>query len=493
MVASQQAGSSSDGPIAVIGMGCALPAGASTPEKFWDALEKGVDGVIETPAERWSVDEFYATSTAPGKMITKWGGFLTDPIDTFDPPFFGISKREADGMDPQQRMILQTTHQALEHAGQPPFEVPAAPVGVFVGIFTSDYQLLQARTTNMQAINGYFGTGNSASVAAGRVSYIFGFEGPAVALDTACSSALVAAHLASQSLSKGECSTALASGVNLMLAPDMTINFSQAGMMSPVGRCKTFDASADGYVRGEGCGVVVLKKLADATADGDVNMGVIRGTAINQDGRSSGLTAPNGRSQQTVIRSALATASVAGADIGYIEAHGTGTPLGDPIEVQSLAAVLSADRKVPLVIGSVKTNIGHLEAAAGAAGLMKVLMTLERKRIPGNLHFNTPNPMIPLDAIPATVPTGLTPWPSHHTAHVAGVSSFGFSGTNSHAVVAAAPAVTVTGVDEAAGSWQVCPLTAASEESLRATASAFGGIDPSLNLKDVCFTAATAR
>lgn len=292
------ASSDINSPVAVIGMGCALPGGASSPQTFWDLLEKGEDAVIETPTSRWSED-LYEPTTVPGKMSTKWGGFLTEPIDMFDPAFFGLSKREADGMDPQQRLILETSHQALEHAGQPPFDVPGAPVGVFVGIFTNDYQLLQTRLTDLEDINSYFGTGNSSSVAAGRVSYVFGFEGPAIALDTACSSALVAAHLGCQSLTRGECLTALVSGVNLMLAPDMTINFSQAGMMSPDGRCKTFDASANGYVRGEGCGSLVLRKAADASADGDITMGIIRGTAINQDGRSSGLTAPTaGHSRQ---------------------------------------------------------------------------------------------------------------------------------------------------------------------------------------------------
>eukprot|EP01047_Picozoa_sp_COSAG01_P024482 COSAG01_NODE_1514_length_10054_cov_14.063586_1_plen_2421_part_10 len=476
---------------AVIGMGCMFPGGASSPQEFWSVLERGKDCVIEVPTDRWS-EEIYDPDSGPGKATTKWGGFLEGPIDEFDPILFKISQREADAMDPQQRLLLEVSHQALEHAGQNPFQVSAASVGVFMGVFTNDYQLLQARSTGLKDINSYFGTGNSASVVAGRLSYVFGFEGPAVALDTACSSALVATHLATQSLTFGECDTAIAGGVNLMLAPDLTINFSKAGMMSPDGRCKSFDASANGYVRGEGCGVVVLRQVDTAEAQGDMVMGIVRASAINQDGRSSGLTAPNGRAQQTVVRSALVSANVNPAEIEYVEAHGTGTSLGDPIEVQSLAAVLSDERTMPLLIGSVKSNIGHLEAAAGVAGLMKVLLSLQNEHIPANLHFSKLNPLVPLDAIPASIPTTLTPWPKSGN-RMAGLSSFGFSGTNAHAVIEPAPPKPEPVVDESQLSPHIFMLSAVSDEALINTAASYSLMDTSLPIQDVCYTAAQTR
>src|ERR1700740_837608 len=325
-------------PIAVIGIGCRFPGGANDPDSFWRLLIEGRDAIVEVPPDRWDIDALYDPDRdSTGKMNTRWGGFL-DGIDQFDPEFFGISPREATGMDPQQRILLEVTWEALENAGLCPDRLTGSQTGVFVGVCNSDYFLKQFETGRDSA-DAYVATGNAHSVASGRISYLLGLQGPSLSVDTGCSSSLVAVHLACQSLRAGECRTALAGGVNLILMPDTTIVLSKAHMMSPNGRCKAFDASADGFVRSEGCGVIALKRLSDARADGDRILGVIRGTASNQDGRSNGLTAPNGPSQVAVIRDALANAGLQPGDIDYIEAHGTGTPLGDPIEARALAGV----------------------------------------------------------------------------------------------------------------------------------------------------------
>src|SRR5262245_33834312 len=377
-------------PIAVVGIGCRFP-GARGPEAFWRLLRRGVDAIREVPVDRWDIDSYYDPNPdATGKMATRWGGFL-DEVDRFDASFFGIAPREAVMMDPQQRLLLEVTWEALEHAGQAPGGLEGSPVGVFVGVSTGDYIRV---IPDPQQAGPYLVTGNSFSVAAGRVSYLLGLQGPSIAVDTACSSSLVTVHLACQSLRNDECRMALAGGVNVILAPEVMINFSQARMMAADGRCKTFDAAADGYVRGEGCGVVVLKRLSDAVAAGDRIIAIIRGSAVNQDGRSNGLTAPNGPAQEAVIRRALAEAGVKPDELGYLETHGTGTPLGDPIEVHALGRVLGKERREPLAIGSVKTNFGHLEAAAGIAGLIKVALSLEREELPPHLHLKKKNPHI---------------------------------------------------------------------------------------------------
>ena len=357
-------------PVAIIGMGCRFPGGANSPDAYWKLLVDGVDAIRETPHERWDVDELFDPDPdAPGKMYTRWGGFL-DGIDQFDPQFFGISPREAQGLDPQQRLLLEVTWEALEHAGQAPDQLVGSPTGVFIGISTNDYFHLLA-SGDREAIDVYLATGTTHSAASGRLSYFLGLQGPALSIDTACSSSLVAIHQAVESLRSGECNMALAGGVNIILLPELLINFSRARMMSPDGRCKAFDARADGFVRSEGCGMVVLKRLSDAQADHDHILAVIRGTAVNQDGRSTGLTVPNGLAQQAVIEAALANGSIPPALVSYVETHGTGTSLGDPIEVQALAAVLGRGRLAEnrLQIGSVKTNLGHLESAAGVASL----------------------------------------------------------------------------------------------------------------------------
>jgi acyl transferase domain-containing protein/SAM-dependent methyltransferase len=428
-------------PIAVIGLGMRFPGGVDSPESYWELLRNGIDAIRDVPADRWSLDEYYdADPQAPGKMYTRGGGFI-DGIDQFDPAFFGISPREAVSMDPQQRLLLQTAWEALERGGQAPDKLLGSRTGVFVGIGNSDYgRMVWADTEN---IDVYVATGNVFSVASGRISYLLGLQGPSVSIDTACSSSLVAVHLAVQSLRSRESDMALAGGVNLIIAPEGNINFSKAQMMAFDDHCKTFDADADGYVRGEGCGMVVLKRLSDALAAGDPVQAVILGSAVNQDGRSSGLTAPNGPSQEAVLRTALANAGVEPGMVSYIEAHGTGTPLGDPIEVGALAAALSDghSKAEPLLIGSVKTNLGHLESAAGVAGLMKLVLMLQHGEIPAHLHLNNLNPYIPWDEIPLAVPTTLMPFPAYEGRRIAGVSSFGFSGTNAHVILEAAPEV----------------------------------------------------
>jgi myxalamid-type polyketide synthase MxaE and MxaD len=426
-------------PIAIIGLACRFP-GAESPEAFWQLLRAGLDAISEVPAQRWPSRAFYDPNPAtPGKMNTRWGGFLRQ-VDQFDAQFFGIAPREAERMDPQQRLLLELIWEALEDAGQPPDQLTGSSTGVFVGISSSDYSRLQF--DDLASIDAYAGTGNAHSIAANRVSNLLDLRGPSVAIDTACSSSLVAVHLACQSLRAGECGLALAGGVNVILFPELTIAFSQARMMAADGRCKTFDASADGYVRSEGCGVVALKRLSTAIADGDQILALIRGSAVNQDGRSNGLTAPSGPAQAAVIRQALRSANVAPAQIGYLEAHGTGTPLGDPIEVSALQSVLLDGRAPdqPCLLGSVKTNIGHLEAAAGIAGLIKVVLALHHQEIPPHLHLRTLNPHIALDGTALAIPTTRQPWPAGGEPRRAGVSSFGFGGTNAHVILEEAPA-----------------------------------------------------
>src|SRR5690554_1970801 len=327
-------------PIAVIGMSCRFPGGADDPESYWEMLRSGVDAVTEVPASRWDIEAYYDPDPdAPGKMNTRWGGFL-DQVDQFDPQFFGISPREAMSMDPQQRFLLEVAWEALERAGYAPDGLAGSLTGVFVGMCNNDYGNMMLG--NSDQIDLYLATGGASSVASGRLSYVLGLQGPSISIDTACSSSLVAVHLAVQALRAGDCRMALAVGVNMILMPETSVTLSKAKMMAPDGRCKAFDSRADGFVRGEGCGIDVFKKLADAVADGDHVLAVIRGSAVNQDGRSNGLTAPNGPSQTAVIRAALADARLEPKDISYIETHGTGTSLGDPIEVQALGAALGA-------------------------------------------------------------------------------------------------------------------------------------------------------
>ncbi len=437
-------------PIAIVGMGCRFPGGANNPEAYWQLLVNGVDAVRELPPDRWRKHDG-ADAGLPaddprdgqGARAVSWYGGYLDDIDQFDPHFFGISPREAASMDPQQRLVLEVGWEALESAGLAPDGLMGSQTGVFLGITTNDYGAL-LRQGPPGTMDAYAATGGALNAAAGRLAFTLGLQGPTLAVDTACSSSLVAVHLACQSLRNGECSMALAGGVNVMLTPEAFVAFAAWGMMAPDGRCKTFDADADGFVRGEGCGMVVLKRLDDAVAAGDRILALMRGSAVNQDGRSSGLTVPNGPAQQAVIRRALAEARVRGGDIGYVEAHGTGTALGDPIEVEALGAVLGEGRPAdrPLVIGSVKTNLGHLESAAGVAGLIKLVLSLEHETIPPHLHFRARSPRIPWPAFAVEIPTEAEEVATcgGHGGRLAGISGFGFSGTNAHLVIEEAPA-----------------------------------------------------
>ncbi len=481
-------------PIAIVGIGCRFP-NAKNSEAFWQLLHQGIDAIQEVPLSRWDASTFYDSTPAhPGKMNTRWGGFL-EQVNQFDPEFFGISPREAESMDPQQRLLLEVTWEALENASVQPEQLAGSHTGVFIGISSYDYsQLLFKHAANL---NAYSGTGNAFSIAANRLSYLLDLRGPSWAVDTACSSSLVAVHHACLSLHQGECQMAIAGGVNVILTPQLTITFSQAKMMAGDGRCKTFDAKADGYVRGEGCGVVILKRLSDAKRDGDNILALIRGSAVNQDGRSNGLTAPNGLSQQAVIRQALANAGVAPAQISYVEAHGTGTSLGDPIEVNSLKEVLMVGRKPeqPCWIGSVKTNIGHLEAAAGIASLIKVVLSLQHEEIPPHLHLNELNPHIVLEGTPLSIPTKRQKWSGEKQQRLAGVSSFGFGGTNAHVILEEA-AKTVPMALEVERSQHLLSLSAKSDKALRELAQryeVFLASNSRVSLADICFTANTGR
>ena len=434
-------------PIAIVGTGLRFPGGATDRASYWAMLRDGVDAITEVPPDRWDVDALHDPDPdAAGKIISRRGGFV-DGVDAFDAGFFGISHREAASMDPQQRLLLTTAWEALEDADIPPDSLFGTSAGVFVGIISSDY--LRMLFAEPDSIDAYAGTGNVLSVAAGRIAYVLGTVGPAIAYDTACSASLVSVHAAVTSLRQGECDLALAGGAHLMLAPELSINHSRARMLAPDGRCKTFDARADGYGRSEGCGLVVCKRLSDAEADGDRILAVIHGSAVNQDGRSSGLTAPNGPSQERVIEAALGVAGIDGGDVSYVEAHGTGTPLGDPIELGAIHGTLIAGRQrsAPLRVGSVKTNIGHAEGAAGIAGLLKVVAMLEHGEIPPHLHLDQLNPYLEPYRAGIEIPTNRTPWPAGERPRLAGVSSFGLAGTNAHLVVGDPPAVDGSALD----------------------------------------------
>ncbi|PSB17688.1 KR domain-containing protein [Phormidesmis priestleyi ULC007] len=488
-------------PIAIIGMGCRFPGSADHPEAFWQQLRDGVDAIDLIPKTRWHTDAYYDPNPdAPGKIYTRYGGFLPQ-VDQFDAQFFGISPREAASLDPQQRLLLEVSWEALEDAGQAPNQLTGSKTGVFVGIGQNDYAQLQMFSGHYENIDPYAGTGNGFAFAAGRLSYILGLQGPNLAIDTACSASLVSVHLACQSLRAGECDLALAGGVHLILSPEVTIFLSRARVLSPDGRCKTFDASADGYGRGEGCGMLVLKRLSDAVANSDRILAVIRGSAVNHDGHSSGLTVPNKQAQQALISQALAKAKVDPLQISYVEVHGTGTALGDPIEIRALDTVLGKGRSQanPLVIGSVKTNIGHLEAAAGIAGLIKVVLSLQHQEIPPHLHFSQPNPHVNWEQLPMLVPTAARPWPGGQK-RLAGVSSFGFSGTNAHLILEAAPPDSPTapepGERERERPLHLLALSAKTPNALLQLAHRYAHhlqSHPDLPLSDVCFTAAGGR
>lgn len=461
-------------PIAITGIGCRFPGGASSPEEFWRMLQDGVDAVTQVPAERWDADRYFdANPQAAGKTNSRSGSFLNG-IDRFDPILFGISPREAKSIDPQQRLLLEVTWEAIWDSGKAPEALAGTRTGVFTAILSSDYERLIFEESDTIGPNSCAGVYHS--VASGRVSFLLDLLGPSVSVDTACSSSLVAIHTACQSLRNQECDFALAGGVNLHLSPEHYIGLAKLGMLSPDGKCKAFDASANGFVPGEGCGIVALKRLGDALAARDRIYAVIRGTALNQDGRTNVLTAPNGLAQRAVVRAALANGRVDPSSISYVETHGTGTPLGDPIEVEALADVLgpSTGESVPCVLGAVKTNLGHLEAAAGVAGLIKAALCLTNEEIPPNLHFRGLNPHSSLEGTRCVLPTARMPWPRGGQARYAGVSSFGFSGTNAHLILEEAPLLPTRATEAGGGSrCEALALSAKTREALEGFARLF--------------------
>ncbi len=501
------AGAATDEPIAIIAVACRFP-GAPDADAYWEVLSGAVDAIREIPEDRFDVDQYYdPDQQTPGKIYTRSGGYL-ESVDGFDPEFFGISPREAVWIDPQQRLMLEIAWEGLEKAGYAPSALRGSRTGVFVGVGANEYSHLLSGES-VENLEAHFITGNALNAIAGRVAFTLGLEGPAMAVDTACSSSLVAVHQASQALHSGDCDLALAGGVNVLLSPASIVAASRARMLAPDGRCKTFDASADGYVRGEGCGVLVLKRLSDAQRDGDRIAAVIRSSAVNQDGASSGLTVPNGGAQQRLITAALTRAGLGGADVDYLEAHGTGTPLGDPIEVQAAAAVYGAgrDSSRPLLMGTAKTNIGHLESAAGVAGLIKVVLSLQNELLPQNLHFQNPSPHIPWESLPVKVVDTATPWPTNGRTRRAGVSSFGFTGTNAHVLLEEAPQpalgddagdepVDVAAQEPTREPLSVLPLSARSGQGLLALAQRYSDwleAHPDASIADVSFTAGAGR
>ncbi|WP_052347028.1 type I polyketide synthase [Streptomyces prunicolor] len=494
-------------PIAILGMGFRLPGGCSDPDTFWKFLRDGGDGVVEVPADRWRLEDVYEPdSETPGKIYLKEAGFLREDVTRFDAHFFGISPREAIEMDPQQRLLLEVAWEALERAGISPEGIRGSQTGVFVGQIGSEYAGLPRA---QQFGNPYTLTGSMSNITSGRISYVLGVHGPSISIDTACSSSLVSVHLACASLNSGESDLALAGGANLLLASQGFSSLCDMGALSRDGRCKTFDADGDGYGRGEGCGVVVLKRLSDAIRDGDPVLAVIRGSGVNQDGPGSGLTVPNGSAQRELMRATLTRADVLPSEVGYFEAHGTGTALGDPIEFQAMTDVFGGDplRKAPLQVGSVKSNIGHLEGAAGVAGLIKLVLCLQHREIPPNLHLNTLNPKIRLPDIPANVPRTCVPWEAEDRPRIAAISSFGFSGTNAHAILEEAPETVAGAADDALGQagpsgatgerpLHILTLSAKNKGALLDLATAYEPLldaDDKPALADICHTANVGR
>jgi acyl transferase domain-containing protein/SAM-dependent methyltransferase/acyl carrier protein len=482
--------------LAIIGMACRFPGGADNPETLWRLLLSGSELIVPAPSDRWRVDEpINGLARDDGVLERPRGGFLPH-VDQFDPLFFGISPREAEMMDPQQRLLLELAWEALEHAAVAPASLRGSRTGVFIGIAGHDFaQNLLGQELN--DLDSYMASGGSNAIAAGRLAYTLDLAGPCVSIDTACSSSLVAISAACDSLRLGRCDLALAGGVSLILSPETSVVLANAGMLSRSFRCKSFDAEADGFVRGEGGGIVVLKRLADAERDSDPVIAVIRGTAVNQDGRSSSLTAPSGPAQSALLRDALADGELMPSQVQYVEAHGTGTRLGDPIEANALAAVFGPDRPQgdPLWLGSIKANFGHLEAAAGVAGLIKLALCLQHGTIPPLAGLTSPNPLVDWADMPLALPTQLTPWPGPPSGRVGGVSSFGFSGTNAHLVLSAAglPAPAPSGHDR---SHHLLCLSAKSRDALRVLANRYAETlsrQPDVAMADVCGTANTGR
>ena len=509
----QSAQPTSREPIAIVGMGCRYPGDVRTPDQFWALLHSGRDILREIPAERWDVDAYYDPEvTVPGKMYVRHGHYLDD-IDQFDPQFFGLSPREAESLDPQQRLVMEISWETLEHAGIAPDSLQGGKTGVFVGQYWDDYSMQRIYAADNREIDRYAQLSGLRGLTAGRICHILDSHGPAIQLDTACSSSSLAVHLACQSLRSGESDLALAGGVSLILAPEHLIGICQMTALSPDGRCKTFDASADGFGQGEGCGMVALKRLSDAQADNDNILAVIQGTAVNHDGQARTVTTPSGPAQRMMLQQALDDAGLKPEQVDYIETHGTGTPLGDPIEVMAIARVLCEQREKPLYLGSVKTNVGHLDSAAGIVGLMKVVLSLQHNTIPPHLNYSEPNRHIPWDDWPIKVPTENVPWSGER--RYAGISAFGMSGTNVHLIVgdaseneskaqaastngklADAPeAYSPYGMDSAHPQ-HLLTLSTQNPSALPELANRYATLlnnNPDTNLQQLCYSAATGR
>ena len=489
-------------PIAIIGLGCRFPGGSNCPQEYWNLLSQGKDAIIEVPSDRWNVENYYSPNPkAPGKMTTRWGGFI-ESMQMFDARFFEISPREAIQMDPQQRILLECVWQAMEDGGQVPERLAGTPVGVFLGVSGWEYQ--SYLKLDLHSIEGQTVSGVALSVGANRISYIFDFKGPSLITDTACSSSLVAAHLACQSIWNGESTLAVTGGVNAILVPDVTVGLGKGGMLSPDGRCKSFDAAGNGYVRGEGAGIAILKPLRKALEDKDPIYSLILSSTANQDGRTWAMPVPNGESQKTLLREGCEKAGISPNQIQYLEAHGTGTPLGDPIEANAQGEVLSENRPLDnaCYMGSVKSNIGHLESASGIAGLMKVALALKHKQIPPNLHFNQPHPEIDFEKLQLQVPKSLIPWPKRDEPALAGINSFGFGGTNANLILQEFSQPRDSESPNHLpndGSFFCLPVSARSQEALKDFARRYVDFFSARDdwtprdLQDVCYTAALRR
>lgn len=484
-------------PIAVLGMGCRFPGGADDPHGFWEVLRAGRDATQEVPRARWNIDDWYAADPdTPGKMYIRRGGFLED-VASFDAAFFGIAPRAAAAMDPQHRLLLEVAWQAIEDAAISPSVLRESDTGVFVGITSNEYSVLLLQEGGATGFDGHCVLGGPLFSASGRLSYTLGLHGPSMSIDTACSSSLSALHLACQSLRSRESRWALAAGVNLLLVPELTAALCRTGALAPDGRCKSFSAAANGFARGEGCGVLMLARLSDALADGYRVRAILRSSGVNHDGASSGYTVPNGRAQEALIRKVWQDARVTPAEVDYVEAHGTGTPLGDPVEMRALVGVLgqTRPRDRPLLVGSAKTNFGHCESAAGVAGVMKVILALENGELPPHLHCEQPSPHIAWDEFPVRVTRERTPWQRGEKRRLAGVSSFGLGGTNGHVLLEEAPLPPVASA-AMQRPWHLLILSARTEAALREQARrlhAHLAAHPEQRLADVAYTLAVGR
>jgi acyl transferase domain-containing protein/NAD(P)-dependent dehydrogenase (short-subunit alcohol dehydrogenase family)/acyl carrier protein len=484
--------------VAIIGLGCRFPGRAENPAAYWDMLKAGADGIVDIPPDRWNIDTFYDPHpNVTGKMYVRAGGFLRQRIDQFDAQFFGLSPREAAYLDPQQRLLLEVAWEALEDAGLVAERLAGSDTGVYIGGFMLDNMLAQFSPLNREQIGPHSAVSSTLSILSNRLSYMFDLRGPSVTMDTACSSSLVALHYARQAIQRGECAVALAGGVNVMHRPETPIAMCKGGFLAPDGRCKSFDARADGYGRGEGAGIVVLKSYATAVRDGDPMYALIRGTGVNQDGRTDGITVPNPHSQEALIRQVCAEAGVAPQEVRYAEAHGTGTALGDPLEAAALGATLGAGRSRAnaLVMGSVKANIGHLEAAAGIASIIKVALCLKHATIPPLANLATANPAIPFETLGLRLPLALEPMPAGEGPACASVNAFGYGGTNAHALLQEAPSVPVA-VTAEEPALHLLPLSARRKSALDALAAAYGDLLAAADaplLRDVCASAALRR